>query len=489
MWIKIVFSLIYGLLLVSVLVSIIEDNGGSGRKFAWMMIIIILPVLGFVLYLLFGINQRHHRIFNKRHKRFTDLLAREVDADTDRRLSDEGAMEEILPKYRPLARMLSAGTYLLPRKGNQVEYIVSGQRKYELLLEDLKNARESIHMEYFHFGMDRGSKAIRDMLLQKAREGVKVRFINENFANLPILPSYYDKMKKAGVDVVKFTNPRRHFIDLITKLNYRNHRKIVVIDNRIGYTGGMNINDHYFLQWRDTHLRLTGEVVSSLQFVFLDSWITAGGTLDKPLSYYLQSGPHCELVAGKTKALPLLRDKIVQVAADEPDVPLPLLRLSYEWALYNARDYFYVQSPYFTPPEPVLDALKSAAASGIDVRVMLPEKVDTLVMRPANKAYYKECLEAGIKLYEKQGVFIHSKTFVSDDYLSMVGTTNIDDRSFSLDYEDNVYLYDRECALCTKEIFMEDMKLCREITLEEVLAWPWYRRFFQKLIRLFDPQL
>lgn len=481
-----IFAWVYLAVVAATVAAIIEDNGGSGRKFSWLLVVILFPIGGFVLYLFFGINQRHHRVFVKRHKRFTDKMENELDGRTRAEFASESALEDIRPKYHPLARLLAQGI-LLPKSRTQAEIIVRGKRKYELLMEDLKNARESIHMEYFHFGMDRGSKAVRDMLMQKAREGVKVRFINENFANLPIPPRYYNQMKKAGVEVVSFTNPKRHLIELATYLNYRNHRKIVVIDNRIAYTGGMNINDHYFLQWRDTHLRLTGDIVASLQLVFLDSWVTSGGELDRPLPDYLHAGPHQDPLPGAD--IPLLRDKVAQLAADEPDSPIPVLRLSYEWALYNARDYFYLQTPYFTPPQSLLDALKAAAASGIDVRVMLPAKVDTLIMRPANRAYYKECLEAGIRIYERQGEFIHSKTFVSDDYLSMVGTTNVDERSFSIDYEDNVYFYDEECALRAKEIFFRDLEQCREITLAEVNAWPWPKRFFQKIVRLFDPQL
>ena len=155
----------------------------------------------------------------------------------------------------------------------------------------------------------------------------------------------------------------------------------------------------------------------------------------------------------------------------------------------NAKEYFYMQTPYFVPTEPVMDALKGAARSGVDVRLMLPRKSDTAFMGPANKSFYKDCLLSGIRIFERSGEFMHSKTFVSDDYLSSIGSANMDVRSFRVDFEDNAYLYDRELAVRNKEIFLDDLHICTEITLDDVKSWPWYQVFLQKVIRLFAPLL
>jgi len=458
---------------------ILLDDGETGRKIAWLLIIGVFPVIGLVLYLLFGLNPRHHLFFERRRRRFTDA----VEAADLGPLIPEEVSDGIDERYRPLARMLARDPFETPSGGNSIELITTGDRKYHLLLEDLASAREYIHIEYFHFGNDKGGRDIRDMLVRKASEGVKVRFLNENIGNFPIRPGYYDDMKKAGVDVVRFTNPRRHIIDFITKLNYRNHRKIVVIDGRVGYTGGMNINDKYFLRWRDTHLRITGPAVCSLQYIFLESWITAGGDVDRPLSGFFSPrpvSPPASESAGQT-----LDGQTVQIVADEPHSLHSTLQMSYEWALYNAKDYCYLQTPYFAPPEPVLNALKSAALAGVDVRVMLPRESDTPLMRPVNRSYYKECLQAGVRIFERSGKFIHSKTFVSDDYISCIGTTNIDSRSFSINYEDNAYVYGRDAALMCRRVFMDDLGLSREIKMPEVLAWPWYKTLGQRVLRLF----
>lgn len=536
-----ILTSLYVLLILSVFTVILVDKGDSGRKFAWLLIIAVLPVVGLALYLMFGINYRHHWIFNRRHQRYRDIFEAGTTPELNRILFGHSNEERIREEFRPLARLLGAENYPSVTSGNDIEIITSGQRKFDLLREDILAAKESIHIEYFHFGNDKGSKTIKRLLMQKAREGVKVRFLYENIANFPIASAYYNAMRKAGVEIVKFTNPRMHLLDFATKLNYRNHRKIVVIDGKIGYTGGMNINDHYFRLWRDTHMRITGNAVAVLQYTFLDSWLTGGGTIDKAMiDFYPMaektapdlSRPVTEPTISVTEPVevpektgflravastgsatretgsatgetgsatgeeidfrathPTLKGKLIQIVPDEPDLPLPILQLSYEWALQHAKKYIYLQTPYFVPTEPVMDALKTAALCGVDVRLMLPEVADNILMRPANRAYYEEALQAGVRIFLRQGEFIHAKTFVCDDYLSSIGSANLDFRSFAINYEVNSYIYDEETAIMNKGIFMFDIRQCRELTLEEWNRRPWYSRILESLMRLFAPLL
>lgn len=528
---------LYVLLILSVFTVILVDKGDSGRKFAWLLIIAVLPVVGLALYLMFGINYRHHWIFNRRHQRYRDIFEAGTTPELNRILFGHDNEEKIREEFRPLARLLGAEHYPSVTSGNDIEVITSGQRKFDLLREDILAAKESIHIEYFHFGNDKGSKAIKRLLMQKAREGVKVRFLYENIANFPIAAAYYNDMRKAGVEVVKFTNPRMHVLDLATKLNYRNHRKIVVIDGKIGYTGGMNINDHYFRLWRDTHMRITGDAVAVLQYTFLDSWLTGGGTIDKAMTEFYpmakqvapatepaevtsqgslilnnvastspetgKGSPATGKISSATRENDLtteqeidfhathqtLKNKLIQIVPDEPDLPLPILQLSYEWALQHAKKYIYLQTPYFVPTEPVMDALKTAALCGVDVRLMLPEVADNILMRPANRAYYEEALQAGVRIFLRKGEFIHAKTFVSDDYLSSIGSANLDFRSFAINYEVNSYIYDEQTALMNKGIFMYDLRQCHELTIEEWSARPWYSHIIESIMRLFAPLL
>ena len=547
-----ILTVLYILLILGVFTIILVDRGDSGRKFAWLLVIAMLPVAGLVLYLMFGINYRHHWIFNRRHQRYMDIFEAEATPELDRILFGHDNESAVREEFRPLARLLGAESYPSVTSGNDIEIITNGQRKFDLLREDILAAKESIHIEYFHFGNDKGSKAIKRLLMQKAREGVKVRFLYENIANFPIASAYYNAMRKAGVEVVKFTNPRMHLLDLVTKLNYRNHRKIVVIDGKIGYTGGMNINDHYFRLWRDTHLRLTGNAVAVLQHTFLDSWLTGGGTIDKAMIEFYpmakepvipatepplpvtesahsvtepaevpekaglqrtvastssatgENGPAADenglategngSAAGEKEidfhaTHPTLKNKLVQIVPDEPDLPLTILQLSYEWALQHAKKYIYLQTPYFVPTEPVMDALKTAALCGVDVRLMLPEVADNILMRPANRAYYEEVLQAGVRIFLRQGEFIHAKTFVCDDYLSSIGSANLDFRSFAINYEINAHIYDEETALMNKGIFLYDLRQCRELTIEEWSNRPWYSRLLESFMRLFAPLL
>jgi cardiolipin synthase len=297
-----------------------------------------------------------------------------------------------------------------------------------------------------------------------------VRFINENIANWPIPNIYFNSMRKAGVEVVNFSRSWSLLRFLMT-LSYRDHRKIVVIDNRIGYTGGMNITANYFHRWRDTHLRLTGTAVASLQLAFLDTWLVAGGDIPSALVNFFPERLH----AGTDSAEKGQWRVLTQITPDDPTSPEPVLLTAYEWILNHAQKYVWFQSPYIAPPPSLLEAMRHAAQRGVDVRVMVPEQCDTAIMRPINKSYYADLVHAGVQLYIRSGEFMHSKTIVCDDYLSCVGTTNLDYRSFGIDYEINTFFYDREVALRQKQLFVDDLPICHLLSSAEVKTTPWQR--------------
>ena len=431
------------------------------------LIIILLTLFGVavLLWLVFGINWRSSRNYERKHHRLHARMQAEATEALQRLLFSNSLTMRIEQRFRPLA-MLLAKDGRPSVAASEVEIITSGRRKHDLLIGDILNAKESIHMEYFHFGIDKSSRQIRRMLMAKARQGVKVRFINENIANWPIPNIYFNSMRKAGVEVVNFSRSWSLLRFLMT-LSYRDHRKIVVIDNRIGYTGGMNINDHYFYQWRDTHLRLTGEAVASLQYAFLDTWLAAGGQLNSAVNSFFchLDKPSCGLPLGA----------LTQITPDDPTSPEPVLLTAYEWILNHAQSYVWFQSPYIAPPPSLISAMRNAAQRGVDVRVMVPEHCDTAIMRPINKSYYAELTEAGVQLYVRSGEFIHSKTIVCDDYLSCVGSANLDYRSFGIDYEINTFFYDREVALRQKQLFVDDLPICHLLSSAEVRTTPWQR--------------
>ena len=517
-----IFSIFLVLMIIGTIIVIIFDDGDSSKKIAWLLIIDLLPIIGLILYFMVGINFRQSWYFMRKHRKFIEIFGKHANEKVHRLLFGHEKDSLVRREYKTLTNLLASDGSTCVTDGNGLEIITSGHRKFELLMEDLRNAKDHIHMEYFYFRQDKGSQQIKEMLMQKAREGVKVRFIHENIANITIRPGYYNEMKKAGVEVVKFTKPRWPLVNLVTQLNYRDHRKIVVIDGKIGYTGGMNISDDYFVRWRDTHMRITGNAVAGLQYSFLNTWITADGEIDEDFSRYfpmcaglpsqadssespadiaiadnIDNGNDTEGngIAEVLKRTPIQsldmnfrlkgKDKLIQIVPDEPESRWPHIHMGAVWAVQNARKYIYIQTPYFVPPEPMLQALQSSALSGVDVRVMVPRKADLFFMGPANRSYFSECLEAGVKIYERSGRFIHSKTFVSDDYLSEIGSANMDFRSFNLDYELNAYVYDVTAAKVNKAIFMKDMEASREVTMEDWMNRPWYQKFGQKVIRLF----
>lgn len=473
-----IVSFLLLLIIIGSLLVIITDERDSGKKISWILVIVFIPVVGIILYIMFGFDIRRSREYNTRKRDFLKFFHSRSDAGTRQMLFGNYAAKKVRQEYQELITLLSKSNGTSVTDNNSIEIITSGKRKFEALTQDILNAKHHIHVEYFLFKKDRGSKMIKQLLMQKAKEGVKVRFIYENIANINIRPKYYKEMRKAGVEVVSFTDPKFSIFRLSALLNYRNHRKIVVIDGKVGYTGGMNISDDYFIRWRDTHMRITGNAVASLQYSFINTFINAGGKIEEGLKPYF---PEQKKRAGN--------DILMQIVPDQPDDRWPILQMGTIWTVEHSRNYIYIQTPYFVPPEPLLMALKAAALKGTDVRLMLPQKPDSIYMGPANRAYYKECLEAGIRIYEWTGTFIHSKTIVSDDYLSVIGSANMDFRSLEINYEVNSFIYSKDIALANKAIFFKDMEKCREVTLRQWNQRPWYSKMGQHIMQLFAPLL
>lgn len=434
------------------------------NKIVW--IVLILAGVALLFWLVFGINWRSKQNYDRKHHLLRSRMQAEDTEELRRLLFSNGLTMRVEQRFQPLTMLLARGGRPSVSLSTP-QIITSGKDKYNMLMSDLICAKESIHMEYFHFGIDKSSRKIRQVLMEKARQGVKVRFINENIANWPIPNCYFRSMRKAGVEVVNFSDSRFSLLRFLMTLSYRDHRKIVVIDNRIGYTGGMNINDHYFYQWRDTHLRLTGEAVASLQYAFLDTWLASGGQLYSGVNsfFFHLDKPSCGQSLGT----------LTQITPDDPTSPEPVLLTAYEWILNHAQKYVWFQSPYIAPPPSLISAMRNAAQRGVDVRVMVPEHCDTAIMRPINKSYYAELTEAGVQFYVRSGEFMHSKTIVCDDYLSCVGSANLDYRSFGIDYEINTFFYDRAVALRQKQIFENDLPICRLVIAAEAHPTPWQR--------------
>ncbi len=467
----------YGLLFIVTLLIIITDrsNSNPSKSLAWLALIVFLPVLGVILYYVFGFDRRRIGDTEKNRQKFFAKVTMLLPDNVEAYLKGFNTLfDRISPEYHRLVTLLAGNNHSRILYGSQVEIITDGNRKLEMLIEDLENAKEHIHFEYFLFRHDEISRRIREVLMRKASEGVEVRFIYDNIANIDILPCYYNKMRSSGVLVNPFF--KLSLSSIHRSLNNRNHRKLAVIDGKVGYVGGMNITSQT-QRWRDVHLRVHGQGVYGLQMNFFQGWCDSGGELpEKDFQAYF---PVQEKYS----------ENLMQIVPEAPDANFPYYALAVVNAIENAKKYIYIQTPYFLPTEPVMRALKTAALSGVEVRLMVSRKSDFVFMDWAIQAGFEETLAAGIHIHEIQDYFSHAKSMVIDDYLSIIGSSNLDYRSLELNFEINSFMYDPEIAARNREIFLHDMGGCRELLLEEWIYRPWWKKVLQVIMRFFSPLL
>lgn len=462
---QIILSVVFVVTLIGTVLVVISENRNPIRTQAWVLLLLTLPVIGLVIYYFFGQNNRRIKYISVKYYKRVKSMAQNTLIPTPNvnKLSKVSGLVDMLQQIN--------GANLL--QGSEVEVITSGPRKFQALMDDMRNAKEHIHMEYFIFSNDETGTQIRELLMEKAKEGVTVRFLYDHLASWFVPPRFFRKMKKAGVEVAPFI---KVFFPLFrSKANYRNHRKVVVIDGRIGYTGGMNIGNEYALKdgWRDTHLRITGPGVHGLQANFLIDWRATGRELIDDPAYFPEMEP--------------TTDNLMQVVSAGPVYPYQNLLKATLYIIMNAREYLYIQTPYFLPTDSLYEALETAALTGVDVRLMVSKKSDSPYVDPAAQSYYEGLLKAGMRIYELHGVFSHAKSMVCDDYISVIGSANMDFRSFETNFEINTYLYDTDLALENKKIFFEDMKRCEELSLRSWRKRPRYRKALESFMRLLSP--
>lgn len=479
----IILALATVLFYLGIVYQLVMGNRPASSKLFWILFLLFVPVVGLLAYLVFGLNYQNAKVRESLHAKTLERFRRDLPPEMVQRLFSNQAEEELDAAYKPLARLLrGAGKGNKVYAGNSFEIITSGHRKRELILADLRKASRYIHVEYYKFGNDSSGREVRQVLMEKAAQGVQVRFLYNSMTMFRYPRSYFGEMRRAGIELIPFTHIRHGFRSWLMHLNHQNHRKIVIVDGEVAYTGGMNLNDNYFYKWRDTHLRLHGPVIARLQASFIDHWLSFGGRISHPLPYYFE---------GAFDQLPEdpFKDQLLQVVTDAPENAFPATQMGYEWILQHASRYVYIQTPYFAPPEPLLNAIKAAALRGVEVRLMFPDKIDAPFIGPMSQALFEECLEAGVRIFLHSGVFIHAKTLVADDALSIVGASNLDHRSFSINAEVNTFVYGAEMAQACKDIFMKDLTESQEISLESWLAGrKWYQNLWSRFLLMFQYQ-
>jgi len=461
----IIVYLIYIALIAGAVIVVISENRNPIKTIAWLLVLILIPLAGLIIYYFFGQDTRRMRLYSEqKYQKIKDLSFKNLALNRN---------IKILPEYANLVNLLKNSNLSPVLQGSKVEIITEGFRMFEVLLDDLQKAKHHIHIEFFIFKNDQTGKTVKEMLMKKASEGVEVRFIYDKVANWLVPKKFYNEMKKSGVKITSLMDAK--FVKLGERLNYRNHRKVVVIDGITSYIGGMNISNNYFINphWRDTHLRIQGQGTLGLQACFLIDWYSSGEPFLDDKTYFPETKKYTQ--------------NLMQIATGGPyNVHYNLLDATIN-IIIGAKKYIYMQTPYFLPNESLLQALQIAALSGIDVRLMVSKKSDSSYVDPASRSYYADLLEVGMKIYELQDKFIHAKTLVTDDMLSVIGSANLDFRSFETNFEINCYMYDSDIARHNKEIFMQDMEQCKEIHYEEWIKRPKWKKFFESVMRLFAP--
>lgn len=470
-----IFLLIYIMVIVSIIVTILMDNRQPAKTMAWVMVLLFVPVAGIILYIFFGQNTRKMRFISQRS----------LDQLSKRQMLEFVEQRELrMPdKFQSLVRLFTNQSLALPFKDNEAEFYTDGYQFFPALLQSISRARHHIHLETYIFDDDSLGRLIADALIQKAKEGVEIRVIYDDVGCWRVPSAFFERMKKAGIDVCAFMPVK--FPAFTSKVNYRNHRKICVIDGIEGFTGGMNIALRYVkgmrngtLPWRDTQMRLRGSIVYALQCAFLVDWYFVDRTLVTNSKYY------------PPMPWKISNDCLAQMVTSSPIAPWPDIMQGYVRILLEAKSYVYMESPYFLPTEPVLFAMRTAALAGVDVRLMVPRHSDSHLLEWASLSYVVETLAAGVKIKLFEGGFNHSKLLVADDEVSTCGSTNIDFRSFENNFESNVFFYDRQMALRIKELYMADEAQSVDFNDVDTLRHrPYLHRLTESLFRLLAPLL
>jgi cardiolipin synthase len=432
---------------------------------------------GHCLLLFFGVNTRKERMVSQRS--LDELSKRSMLGfveQQDLQLPDE---------YKPVIDLFINQSLSLPFKGSEVEVYTDGYQFFPALLSAIAGAKNHIHFDMYIFEDDALGYLIADMLIDKAREGVEVRVIYDNVGCWSVKNEFFERMREEGIEVVTFLPVR--FPSFTSKVNYRNHRKLIVIDGVTGFMGGMNIALRYVKgtngqPWRDTMVRMTGTGVYALQRAFLIDWYFADRTLLNDRKYYpnrIEAKKHGETMASGS---------LLQIVTSSPVVPYPEIMQGFVWVIHAAKRYVYIETPYFLPTESVLFALKTAAASGIDVRILAPIENDAWFAEWAGRSYLREAVEAGIKVNLYSAGFLHSKLMVCDDNISTCGSTNLDFRSFENNFEANAFFYGKDVALRMKQIFLNDEAQSVPLTsLPHRIRPKFTVRLAESFIRLLAP--
>lgn len=470
-------SIVGTLTVFSICLAIFMENRNPSSTMAWILLLSLIPVVGFVLYFLFGQNYFKRRRYDK--KAVEDRKA--IDLIENNTLFSASSLSEYTSGQQNLLRMSRKLARTSISMATRTRVLTNGDETFSTLLKELRKAEHHIHMEYYIYRSDDIGHEIQQILIDKAKAGVEVRFMYDAVGSIQMPKSFINEMKAAGVEVGVY-GPVRFLAPFSSRVNFRNHRKIVIIDGNTGLMGGLNVGDEYLSRsktygfWRDTHMLVKGEAVRSLQFIFLQDWNYVTGQKVFGLEYL---SPDMEMGCSG----------VVQIIPSGPDNSSRTLKQIFFSMITSAEKSVWIATPYFIPDEDVLTALRVAALSGLDVRLLFPAKPDKRLPFLASHSYFPALLEAGVKIYEYEKGFLHSKLLIVDGEVATVGTANFDMRSFHLNFEVSALLIQTDSVRKIVEDFERDLLSTTLIDTKTFMKKKVYIRLLESAARLMSPLL
>ncbi|MGN1401523.1 MAG: cardiolipin synthase [Bacillus sp. (in: firmicutes)] len=472
-----VYSIMLTISAIVVVLIIFLENRHPTQTLTWLVMFAAFPLAGFIFYLLFGKNYRKEKMFRKKY--FLDKQTF-LKVEGGRDIGNERLvmMGEHQRNLIQLAQHIGNSPISF---ATETTVLTNGDETFSAIIKAMKEAKHHIHMEYYIVRDDRISNEIKDILIERARDGVKVRFLYDAVGSWTLSKEFIRDLAAGGVQVAKFGPVRLPFLN--NKANFRNHRKIVVIDGHVGFVGGLNIGDEYLGRdekygfWRDTHLKACGEAVRSLQLIFLQDWYYSTNQSFLTDMYLPKSVPLVHKHGG------------VQMIAGGPDNEWSVIKNIFFSMIASAKKSVWIASPYFIPDEDIFSAIKVAALSGVDVRLLVPGNPDKKIVWHASRSYFPDLLEAGVKIYQYQKGFMHSKFVIVDKELASIGTANMDMRSFHLNFEVNAFLYRTSSTQKLVKAFEEDLLVSQELHSDAFHQRRIAYKFVESCCRLMSPLL
>lgn len=467
----------YYALVIFAVIKILLENKNPLKTHSYLLLLVLVPIIGLIIYIFFGQDHRTNKFFSR--KKAIDSTIIESIVNNQLHLAYQHELvkdKQVMTKANIINLLLrNEGSFLT--RNNDVSLLINGEQKFEALFKDIENARHHIHLEYYIFEEDEIGLQLADLLIKKAEEGVFVKFIYDDVGS-KFSSQLKKRLIKAGIQCMPIMPV---FFPKLSKANYRDHRKIVVIDGTIGYVGGINIADRYINKdgqsyWRDTHLRIIGNASQALQIEFILNW-------------YYASKQKIEINNDIFPKIEAVGQQCVQIAASGPDTDWSSIMQAFFMAIGTATKRVWITTPYFIPNEPVLTVIKTAALSGIDVQIIFPFTADSKIVQAASMSYMKEVLEAGVKVHLYTRGFIHAKTLLVDNVFCSVGTANMDYRSFDQNYEINAMVYGEKLVKELDTQFKIDLEQCVPLTLSRWDKGSLRKRLVQSVARLLAPLL